>query len=373
MVCDGDSRTGVPYSIMTGRVLVHRHVDAWLVGWLAVALWAAGSLLAGSGSGLSGSALNGVFWVGAVISAGHFGLSYHLAYRTGRAAIAASPFVLLLAPALLATVLLGLVALSLASAGAGTVRLTSALLTSVYLMTTWHYVKQVYGVGRVGAAYAGVRLSSRDAQVLRYALYPLWFLGASRVLVTGVNYSFGGFPVGWSLLPHQTLTVLQVLALLCAAPVAQVLIRLRRPPAMLVAPYVAAFLWLGLPTNPAMTLLVLAPLHAIQYLAVGHRAEVALAGGAVSPGWWLNIFAGAACGGLLLSRWIPQTLDRAMAAPGQPALFLSAFFVFLNLHHYLIDASIWRSRGPVITAMVSGPPARPEPELPLPSAVPALP
>ena len=83
-----------------------------------------------------------------------------------------------------------------------------------------------------------------------------------------------------------------------------------------------------------------------------HRAEIALAGGYRGPLWWLNIFAGAACGGLLLSRWLPQGLDRSFGTPGQPALFLAAFFVFLNLHHYLIDASIWRSRGGVVKAMV---------------------
>ena len=124
-------------------------------------------------------------------------------------------------------------------------------------------------------------------------------------------------------------------------------------PAVLVAPYVAAFLWIGLPMNPAMPVLVLASLHALQYLAVGHRAEVALTDDPVTAAWWLNIFVGATCGGLLLTRCLPQLLDGAVSAPGQPALFLSAFFVFLTVHHYLIDASIWRFRGPVIGDMMN--------------------
>ena len=353
VVRDGVGRSRVPYWIMSGRVLVQRHLDPWLVGWAAVVLWVVALLLHQTGTGLTGTVLDVAVWVGAVLSAAHFGLSYHLAYRDGRAAVAAAPLVLLVAPVLLATVLLGLVALSLASSSAGIERVTSALITCVYVMTTWHYVKQVYGVGRVGASYAGRKLSAGDNQVLRYALYPLWFLGASRVLVQGVNYSLAGFSVGWSLLPHGSLIVLQLLALLCAVPVTVVLVRLRRPPAVLVAPYVAAFLWIGLPMNPAMTVLVLAPLHALQYLAVGHRAEVALADGPVTATWWLNIFVGATCGGLLLTRWLPQLLDGVVSTPGQPALFLSAFFVFLNVHHYLIDASIWRSRGPVIGAMMA--------------------
>ena len=350
---DGVGPTRVPHLIMSGRVLVQRHLDPWLVGWTAVGLWVLALLLHQTGTGLTGNVVDVAVWVGAVLSAAHFGLSYHLAYRDGCSAVAAAPVVLLVVPIVLATALVGLVALSLASSSAGTVRVPSALITCVYVMTTWHYIKQVYGVGRVGALYAGRRLSASDNQVLRYALYPLWFLGASRVLVQGVNYSLAGFPVGWSLLPHGALTVLQLLALLCAVPIAVVLVRLRRPPAVLVAPYVAAFLWIGLPMNPAMTVLVLAPLHALQYLAVGHRAEVALTDDPVTATWWLNIFVGATCGGLLLTRWLPQLLDGAVSAPGQPALFLSAFFVFLNVHHYLIDASIWRSRGPVIGAMMA--------------------
>jgi hypothetical protein len=118
--------------------------------------------------------------------------------------------------------------------------------------------------------------------------------------------------------------------------------------------------WLGLPTDPVLTLLLLAPFHALQYLAVGHRAEVAVA--ADRPGrhgvlWWLNIFAGAACGGLLLSRWAPQFLDAHIGAARGPLLFTAAFFVFLNLHHYLIDASIWRSKGELVKAMVRKPAA----------------
>lgn len=71
---------------------------------------------------------------------------------------------------------------------------------------------------------------------------------------------------------------------------------------------------------------------------------------APSATWWLNIFVGATCGGLLLSRWAPQFLDSWLAS-GRGTLFAAAFFVFLNLHHYLIDASIWRSKGDLIKAL----------------------
>jgi len=236
---------------------------------------------------------------------------------------------------------------------------TRVLITSVYLLTTWHYVKQVYGVGRITAAYAGVKLGERDVKVLRYGLYPLWFLGAAQVLAPGGNYRLAGFEVGYSVLPTWAYPTLRTLALVSALPILGVFVGVARrtrklPPSAFVAPYVASFLWLGVPTNVLLTVLLLAPFHALQYLAVGHRAEVAVA--ADRPGehglmWWLNIFVGAACGGLLLSRWAPQLIDAHIQHGRGPLLFSAAFFVFLNLHHYLIDAAIWRSNGDLVKAM----------------------
>ncbi len=161
--------------------------------------------------------------------------------------------------------------------------------------------------------------------------------------------------------------------MLAALVVAGAFVRLRlrsgtRPPALLLAPYVAAFLWLGLAPSPVWTILLLAPFHALQYLAVGHRAELAVA--ADRPGthgttWWLNVFVGGACGGLLISRWVPQLLDPHVHRIG-PLLFAAAFFVFLNLHHYLIDAVIWRSSGELVRAVVR----RPAPAVPVVAAEP---
>jgi hypothetical protein len=264
-----------------------------------------------------------------------------------------------LAPVVLVAILGAVILVALAAGKDSVGAVSKALVTSVYLLTTWHYVKQVYGVGRITAAYAGIKLTEWDGKVLRYGLYPLWFLGAAQVLAPGASYSLAGFHVGYSLLPSWGYPTLRVLALVSAIPVLAVFVgvvkRTHRPPASaFVAPYVATFLWLGLPTNPLLTLLLLAPFHALQYLAVGHRAEIAVA--ADRPGehglmWWLNIFVGAACGGLLLSRWAPQFIDAHVHTGRGPLLFTAAFFVFLNMHHYLIDAVIWRSGGDLVKAM----------------------
>jgi hypothetical protein len=345
------------------RVLVARRVDSWIVGWLAVAIWAgvfaARALHVSVGIDLTGQ----IYWVGAVVTAAHFGLSYHLAYGLGPTGIRARRTALVIVPIVL-LVLLG--ALGIASLAAGRTTTRSVVtwsLTSVYVFTTWHYVKQVYGIGRVAAAFAGVKLSKREADILRYGLYPLAWFGGALVLLRGANYSVGGYLVGIDVFPRGLGTALRVLACLGGVVIAAVFVGIRRRgplPAMLFAPYLAAFLWLGFPASGLMTILLLAPMHAIQYLAIGHRAEVAIArqrGETVGISWWLNIFVAAACGGLLLSRWIPNLLDSWLGSSGQPLLFAALFFVGLNLHHYLIDAVIWRSSGELVRAVARKPSA----------------
>jgi hypothetical protein len=59
------------------------------------------------------------------------------------------------------------------------------------------------------------------------------------------------------------------------------------------------------------------------------------------------------CGGLLLSTWMPGLLNNALLSSDRPLLFSAVFFVFLNLHHYVVDAVIWRSRGELVRTMVA--------------------
>lgn len=344
------------------RAFVHSQVDSWLVGWLAVAVWLGALVVPALGIHVSGTLFGPVYWAGAAITAAHFGLSYHLAYGRGEAGIRARPFMLGVAPVLLVAGLTVLVGLSLAGGERSVSQAITASITSVYLLTTWHYIKQAYGVTRLAASYAGIRLSPREAQLLRYGLYPLWAVGACQVLVAGSNYSFGGYVVGYELLPREFYSALQVAAFAGAVPITAVFVQVARrvgalPPGVVLAPYVAAFLWLGAAPNPGLTVLFLAPFHALQYLAIGHRAEIAMAGsrgeghGAI---WWLNIFVGATCGGFLLGRWLPDLLDTRVATGG-PLLFTAAFFVFLNMHHYLVDAAIWRSGGEIVKSMATSP------------------
>ena len=343
--------------------LVGPRADGWLTGWLAVALWIASWVATRAGHPI-GSLGMPLYWPVATLSAMHFGMTYHVAYAGGIAAVRRRPFALAIGPALLCVALGAIVVLSAFDGPVETRRATELAILSVYVLTTWHYVKQVYGVARIGARYRNIGLSARDARVLRFGLYPLWAMGAAQVLTRTGGSRFAGFSVGVRLLPSGVSPLLRIAAWGCAATIAWVIVASSRragvrPPALMVAPYLAAFLWITAPVDFYGGFLALGALHGLQYLACCRRAETSLGLQSLSRRTalrWAELFGGAACGGLLISTWMPGFLNRRFGVDGAPLLYTAVFFVFLNLHHYLIDAVIWRSNGSVVRSMTGSTP-----------------
>lgn len=351
--------TSATATAVRSRVLVSKSLDGWLVGWFAVATWLALWLSMRSGATVPQLDV-GLYWILTGLNAMHFGISYHLAYADPRGAIRSRPIALFVVPAALIAALIALVAASIVSGEHSVRGLTGTLLTLVYLLTVWHYIKQAYGVARLGASYARITLTATEIRILRYGVYPLWWTSVVRLLTRGAPMRFVGYRVGASWLPHVMYDVMRGVALVCAVPIAIVFVQIakrehRMPPALMTAPYAAALLWLGLPLAYVSSGLVLAAFHAMQYIACARRAEIAMAGPALKLDLtrWLEVFGGAVCGGLLVTTWMPGALNRALLSDGKPLLFSAAFFVFLNLHHYIVDAVIWRSRGELVRAMVA--------------------
>jgi len=55
--------------------------------------------------------------------------------------------------------------------------------------------------------------------------------------------------------------------------------------------------------------------------------------------WW------ALATGLLLVYWLPRLLTDATQTTSLGAIPAALLFIFFNLHHYAVDASIWRFGG----------------------------
>jgi hypothetical protein len=337
--------------------MVHRRVDGWLLGGVAVASWVAVGPF-----GFVRGAPTGVL-LGAVltIAAMHFGASYHLAYGDGIASVRRHPYALLGVPIALAVA--AAVVVAGASSGAGWAKPTlRALLVSVFTLTAWHYVKQAFGVGMLVARSHGLRPSKRQVLILRYGLYPLWVFNALLMWERGRGATYFGYDLTYNVLPPSVEPALLVLAAavlaVCLLTVIELSWRARRfPPLGLWGTYVAAGLWFLVRPNYVSATVVFAGLHGLQYLVCAHRAEVDLAVERHEPNLlhrWLCVFGGAAAGGLLLSSWLPQATDK-LAFGALPVLVPALIFVALNLHHYAIDAVIWRSGGEHVVRISKGP------------------
>jgi len=345
------------------RILVARRVDAWLVGGLGIAAWLA--LTALNILEVPVPALTGgpIYWLLLAISGTHFGASYHLAYGEGRERVRARWLPLIAVPAGLLALFVIIGAAKVVGADRFVDESMQLLLVAVFTLTSWHYIKQVYGVARLGASMAGFSLTTPEVRVLRYGLYPLWFLEASRVWSGRSGASFDGFEISYSVLPTAVANAARPVALLAGVAILVVLGSLwartgRVPPATLWSPYVASFLWFLFPPSLASLVLAFAALHGLQYLACAHRAEMAWGverGAQNKQWWWLSTFGGALATGMLLVYWLPQVLTdgtQASALGTIPAIMLFAGF---NLHHYAVDATIWRFGGEHVRRIAKGP------------------
>ena len=357
------ARDTPPHERREDQALVHRAVDGWLLGGAGILAWFAVSKLPWVGGPLLGPLDGRVVWVLLALASAHFGASYHLAYGEGRAAVRSHPVWLIAAPAtLLAAVVTVVVLVQAGAVGSGR-WLVRALLVLVFSTTGWHYIKQAYGVAMLSLKLRGIRVPRTVVRALRYGFYPIWIVDLMDVWAQGHRASYRRYDIGVALLPRWVEQAARGVAGSCVVAVVVLLVVLaarqhRRPPMGAWAPYVVGGLWFVLPPTYISAAAVIGATHSVQYLACVHRAEVQWGrerGEANLVHWWLCVFGGATAGGLLVGSWLPDVLGRATPGLALPGLAGTLLFVALNLHHYAIDASVWRSRGDHIRRIVTRP------------------
>jgi hypothetical protein len=130
---------------------------------------------------------------------------------------------------------------------------------------------------------------------------------------------------------------------------------------------VTLYLWMVFVRMDPIWLLIVPALHSLQYLAIVWRFELNRQGSRddafdrVDAGWaraflrrkqlqrffWFSTV-GFVLG--LLGFWVvPVAFEVAIPlSPDGVRVFLFAFWVFINVHHYFIDNVIWRSENPEV-------------------------
>lgn len=311
------------------------------------------------------------FYAAHLINDPHFAVTYLLFYRDARARALGATFPRRLrmdyrlagfvAPAgLLAWIVL---AFWLRSAPA-----LGALNQLMVLLVGWHYTKQGFGVLSVLSARRGLRFTPGERRALLAHCYAAWayawaspFDPGREVEQKGLVYTTFAHPV-W--LEPLTLTFL-----LCTIPGLAVLAwravrtqRLRQLAGPLATFLSTVWIWVVFSSVDPLLRYVIPALHCLQYLyfvwllqgnealeqeqapyfgpSIGYRLAM-LALSAVGLGWLLFHGLPGVLDGSLVSR------DMARSSFGATPYF-SALYAFVNIHHFLMDAVLWRRDNPAM-------------------------
>lgn len=223
----------------------------------------------------------------------------------------------------------------------------------------WHYVKQGYGMLIVDSVLKRKFFKENEKTLLRYNAYACWWLywlAANELIhenkLWGLSYySFNiPDPLLYAALALALGTSAMTLATLGRKFVAN---RNALPMTGVVIYVVTLYLWVFGRLHPG-ALIFIPVFHSLQYLTVVWRFEInrshALGGQGIAPKLRVGgfIVLGLALG--YFGFWLGPALMRGYVSYDTeifgPGLFLFMFWIFINVHHYVMDNVIWRSENP---------------------------
>lgn len=250
---------------------------------------------------------------------------------------------------------------------ANDVRALGFALNFMGFVVGWHYVKQGFGIAMVDAAMSRRYFTAQTRRAMLLNGYACWiyaWIAANRAFAAGDLWGIEGAAFAFS----DTLNL--IAGAVFAATSALVLLRLvgdrlrhdrRFALNGLIAYFVSLYAWVAFVKIDPLFVYITPALHSLQYLAVVWRFETnreyangpAVAGGDASGGGPKARLAAFAILGFVLGAlgfWIlPIALDKLVPydqAVFGPHLFLFAFWIFINVHHYFMDNVIWRRDNP---------------------------
>jgi hypothetical protein len=330
----------VRVSMVVGRPFVGRAFDVLLIGG-GLSLLVVGALKLGAGKALNPILAANLGLVILFANSAHFAASTVRLY-TKRDTFRDLPFLTMGLPVV--TVLV----LGLALVFADT--LGRHLRTLYLTWSPYHYSAQAYGLALMYAYRSGGSWSATDKRLLRLACLAPFAYGFLAAREVGLEWFV---PAGWL---AQPLVHGARLALVDAARAATFLFPLAlllrhqhgsrsRLPLISLAVIVSNGIWLV--TLSYMDAFVWATIfHSLQYLAIVcifHVRERVAAPGNVRPGWQHAVGFYAACLGLgyLLFQVWPYAFVWAGFGFVESAMLVTAA---VNVHHFVVDAFIWRLR-----------------------------
>jgi len=307
-----------------------------------------------------------------VINQPHFAHSYQMFYRNYREKAFGSYarslriryiFAGLVVPILLIAFLIG-------TAATGNVRALAFGANIMFLTVGWHYVKQGYGILIVDSVQKRLMFSAPAKWIFRangYACWAMAWLEVNHAIAKpnpyiGLTYFSIPFP---SFVYYAAIAIAAVTS---AAVLYVLAMRFRESKGALpwngiVAYLTTIYLWVIFVRINPLFLAIIPTFHSLQYLAVVWRYQLNAGAksngstGSFLSGFWptgvlpnLAMFIGIGTFlGFLGFMGLPRFLDAIFPYDKHlygPSLFLFAFYIFINVHHYFLDNVMWRRGNP---------------------------
>lgn len=298
-----------------------------------------------------------------IVNHPHFLSSYMLLYGDFRKKIKQSKryfFAAIIAPGILAGVLIS----ALMNKDQA---LMGHIITAMFFLVGWHYVKQIFGCVIVSSAQRKIYYKSWERRLMLTNLFSVWFMSFLGSHVVAGSFDFYGIVHHSLQLPPWTLQYtfwfVGFSAVLVAAMHVQKYVNEgTKPSAPAVTAYFALYAWY-LPTLSHPGFAYLIPFfHSLQYLAFVWLLKKNQVGDQIKDlkdvEWrqaWVKNFGGFILGSLILGalffEFIPKGidgLDLGLKGTLGYAPILASFLLFINIHHYFIDNVIWRSDNEVV-------------------------
>lgn len=318
-----------------------------------------------------------MFHAAYVVNDPHFAVTYLLFYDDARTRSSSGSIPIaqrarwIVAGVMVPVLLVGWASWALASHAANAL---GAMVQLMNLAVGWHYGKQGFGVLTVLSARRGVGFEPIERRVLLAHVYATWALAWSSPPLRAGEYEERGV-VYWAIARPEGLMWIAI-AVCALSTIALVIVLARKarregslPWTPLVAYLATLWLWSVAASIDPLVRYVIPALHAIQYFFfVGllrwneaRSYEGPPRFGRPATSRLLALAVGALLLGYALFRAIPAVLDAELVGrEGWDALgatpFFAAFYVVVNLHHFAMDAVIWRREHAPTRFLVAKPP-----------------
>jgi hypothetical protein len=339
--------------------LLSPQLDFWLLGgasiltWLFLAISGRFERVAGMGD-LTMNLPMTISFVQILVNYPHFMASYHLCYRRGFAFLRRHWIQTLAVPAILIAYMAYLGSMAMDPTRNPQFRHgLSALVMVMYFTVGWHYTKQAFGCVMAYANYSGYRMDGVQRESIRYAILSVWWYKFCYDSQVGI-FTFSDLSgEKWPVLPDYTRIVTFLIFLILQVWVVyRVLIHNasqgRFPHINMVVPYLAILVWTlpQLQFNP-LCLAIIPFFHSLQYLAFVYRIEMS----EDIRGHHGPLFPSLLALGLIFVGWLtfmalPGNLDDLLANKRYCGVsyFVICFSLFINIHHYFLDNTLWKIR-----------------------------